>query len=306
MSDAFIILTGPTGVGKTALSLELAEQLGAEIVSADSRQIYRSLDIGTAKPSPAELQRVRHHFIDELPIDAPYTAGRFGQDAHARIDDIVSRGRIPLVVGGSTLYIHALKHGLANVPDVPSTVRATLEDELKHHGPERLFAELRKVDPRAAETMDPTKTQRLIRALEVHRSTGRPLSEFHAEQEEARPPHRFKTYVLNRPREALYRRINERVDDMFARGLLDEVRGLLAHGFGPGLNPLRTIGYQEPIRFLQGEIAREEMVRLVKRNSRRYAKRQLTWFRRDDDNVWLDAAAPIDELRGAILGAAAT
>lgn len=290
----YIILTGPTAVGKTELSLELAEKLKAEIISADSRQIYKELDIGTAKPPPEELRRVRHHFIDELSLDEPYTAGRFEREAHGRIEEIVARGRVPLVVGGSTLYIHALKQGLADIPDVPSAVRRDLELELADRGADTLFAELRAVDPRSAETMDPSKSQRLIRALEVYRATGKPLSEYHDEQKA--PPYRFQTFVLNRDRAELYRRINERVDVMLSRGLLDEVRGILERGYDPDLNPLQTIGYQEPVDFLRGKISYDEMVRLVKRNSRRYAKRQLTWFRRDEDNIWLNAARSNSEL----------
>lgn len=297
--DSFIILTGPTAVGKTELSLELADHLDAEIISADSRQMYRELDIGTAKPSPNELQRVPHHFVNERSLDEPFTAGQFEREAHGRIDEITARGRVPLIVGGSTLYIHALKHGLADIPDIPTVVRTEVEAELQERGSSELFEELQQIDPRSALTMDATKTQRLIRAIEVYRATGKPLSAYHEEQ--LPPLHSFRTYVLNRERHLLYERINQRVDDMLARGLLDEVRHILEQGYDPELNPLRTIGYQEPIRHLRGEISYSEMVRLVKRNSRRYAKRQLTWFRRDDDNVWLDATTPVRDLVDAIL-----
>lgn len=297
--DSFIVLTGPTAVGKTELSLELAERLGAEIISADSRQIYRELDIGTAKPTSDELQRVPHHFVSERTLDEPFTAGQFEREARRRIDEITSRGRVPLVVGGSTLYIHALKHGLADIPDVPRRIRSEIEAEMQERGPKELFSELQRVDPRSAQTMDPTKTQRLIRALEVFRASGKPLSAYHDEQ--SPPVHAFRTFVLNRDRAVLYERINQRVDDMLSSGLLEEVRSLLEQGYDPQLNPLRTIGYQEPIRHLRGEISYSEMVRLVKRNSRRYAKRQLTWLRREDENVWLDAAKPAGDLLETIL-----
>ena len=303
MSRPFIILTGPTAVGKTDLSLDLAERLGAEIISADSRQIYRELDIGTAKPSADELQRVRHHFVNELSLDEVHTAGQFERAAHVRIDEITEQGRLPLIVGGSTLYIHALKHGLADIPDVPPALREELELELRDRGSQQLFDELQRIDPVAAESMDATKTQRLIRALEVYRATGKPLSAYYDDQKP--PTHRFRTFVLTRERGELYDRINKRVDEMLSRGLLDEVRHILEQGYSPAANPLRTIGYQEPIRYLHGEISYSEMVRLVKRNSRRYAKRQLTWFRRAEDSVWLDAATPKDELLEAILAAGA-
>lgn len=290
----FLLLTGPTAVGKTELSVALATRIGAEIISADSRQIYVGMDIGTAKPSAQERAQIRHHFIDELSIGQPFSAGRFLNEATARIKAIVGTGRVPLVVGGSTLYIHALKHGLADVPEIPDEVRRSVEADVEARGVDALYRELVQVDPRSARRMDPTKTQRLIRALEVHRATGRTLSAYQDDQ--SPPSHTFRTIVVDRPRAALYRRIDARVDEMLSRGLLGEVRGLLDLGYSSDLNPLRTIGYQEAIRHLRGEISYDEMVRLIKRNTRRYAKRQLTWFRRDPKNVWVDAARPLEQV----------
>lgn len=280
------ILTGPTAVGKTDLSLDLARVLDAEIVSADSRQVYRELTIGTAKPDADTLGRVRHHFIDERSLGEPYSAGIFRAEANRRIADIIARRRTPLVVGGSTLYLRALKRGLADIPPVPARIRDALRRRLESEGAQTLFDELRRIDPRAAASMDTTKTQRLMRALEVHAATGRTLSSYHDEQEP--PPYSFVTVVLFRDRPDLYARINRRVDEMMAAGLLGEVESLLNAGFDLSINPLRTIGYQEPIAYLRGEVSREEMIRLIKRNTRRYAKRQLTWFRRDEDNLWVD------------------
>ncbi len=297
----FVVIAGPTAVGKTELGIALAERIGGEIISADSRQIYVDMDIGTAKPSTEQRAHVRHHFIDELRINEPFSAGRFGVEAGARMREILDRGRVPLIVGGSSLYLHSLKHGLADVPDVPTEVREAVQSELEARGRDALYRELRDVDPESAARLDPTKTQRLIRALEVYRSTGRPLSSYHGEQ--AAPSYAFRTFVLNRDRSELYRQINRRVDTMLSNGLLDEVRTLLDRGYDPSLNPLRTIGYKEPIRHLHGEFPYDEMVRLVKRNSRRYAKRQLTWFRRDVDNDWLDASKPRDQLVEAVLAA---
>jgi len=286
--ESFLTITGPTAVGKTNVSLALAEELDAEIISADSRQVYEELTIGTAKPSTDARQQVTHHFIDERSVfNDPYSAGTFARDANARIGEILERGKQPIVVGGSTLYIHALQFGLADVPSVDDSVRTHVEERLEHEGAEALYAELREVDPQQASTMDPTKTQRLVRALEVYHGTGRPLSYYHEQQPE--PPYTFRTIVLNRDRKQLYRRIEKRVDWMLERGLLEEVRSLLDAGVDPTHQPLRTIGYREPIQHLRGEVDYDEMVRLVKRNSRRYAKRQLTWFRRYDDYEWAAA-----------------
>lgn len=299
MDEWIPILTGPTAVGKTDLSLELAESLKAEIVSADSRQIYRNLDIGTAKPRPTIRERVPHHFIDELDVGESYSAGRYQEDAYRRITEIKNRGKSVLIVGGSTLYIYALKHGLANIPHVPNVIRQSLQDRLATEGADSLYEELRQVDPEVARSMDPTKTQRLVRALEVYEHTGRPLSSYYAEQ--PAPPFDIRTFVLHRERKELYDRINTRVDQMLAEGLLEEVRSILSRGFDLSFNPLRTIGYREVIHHLDDEITHDEMVRLIKRNSRRYAKRQLTWFRRDPGNTWLEADRPPAEILSRIV-----
>ncbi|BBM69543.1 tRNA (adenosine(37)-N6)-dimethylallyltransferase MiaA [Rhodothermus marinus] len=276
----FLILAGPTAVGKTDLSLELAEALQAEIISADSRQIYRQMTIGTAKPPHEALQRVRHHFIDELDLDEPFSAGHFAFAAWERIGEILSRGHVPLVVGGSTLYLYALQFGLAEIPDVDPAVRRWLNERIHAEGPEALYAELQRVDPEAAARLDSTKTQRVIRALEVYHGTGRPITYYHRHHRPS--PYTFRTIVLYRDRPVLYERINRRVDQMLAAGLVEEVRGILEAGYSPDLDVLRTIGYEEVIGYLQGAYDRETMRRLIQRNTRRYAKRQLTWFRRFD------------------------
>ena len=294
MDDAsatpILTLAGPTAVGKTELSLSLAEMLNAEIISADSRQVYRELTVGTAKPGPDALERVPHHFISERSIEGlPGSAGAFADEANERIRDIRRRGRSAIIVGGSTLYIHALQEGLADIPDVPQRVRDQIEARLDRDGQQALYDELKSVDPAQAERCDPTKTHRVIRALEVYHHTGKPLTYYYENQPE--PPFDYQTVVLQRDRQRLYDRINRRVDDMLEHGLLDEVEQVMALDVQLDEAPLRTIGYREPIQHLRGEIDYDEMVRLVKRNSRRYAKRQLTWFRRYDDYIWLDAEA---------------
>jgi tRNA dimethylallyltransferase len=275
-------------VGKTEISLDVAEALDAEIISADSRQVYRELTIGTAKPSPAAQDRVPHHFIGERTLREPFSAGTYAEEANERIREVLDRGRYPLVVGGATLYLHALQEGLADIPDVDDEVRQWLEQRLEEEGPEALYRELEEVDPTQAAKNDPTKTQRVIRALEVYHGTGKPLTYYHENQPE--PPFTYTTVVLNRDRDVLYDRINRRVDEMLEQGLLEEVETVMGiNGVQLDEPPLSTIGYREPIQYLRGEIDYEEMVRLVKRNTRRYAKRQLTWFRRYDDYVWKHA-----------------
>jgi len=297
-------ITGPTAVGKTTLSLKVAERLDAEIVSVDSRQVYEELTIGTAKPSPEARDRVPHHFIGERTLHEPLSAGDYADLANKRIQRILDRGKRPLVVGGATLYLHALQYGLADIPDVDDAVRERLNERLEKEGKEALYDELKEVDPEQADEMDPTKTQRVIRALEVYHGTGNPLSYYYENQPE--PPFEYETVVLNRDRERLYDRINRRVDQMLDEGLLDEVRAVMnIDGVQLDEPPLSTIGYREPIQYLRGEIDDDEMVRLVKRNSRRYAKRQLTWFRRYDEYQWRDAedtnaADLIDALRPAV------
>lgn len=280
-----LALIGPTAVGKTRLSIEIAQRLDGEIVSADSRQIYRQLAIGTAKPSRTERARIPHHFIDELDLAEPFSAGRFADEASVQIEQIIARGRVPIVVGGSTLYIEALLHGLSDIPETSAETRKRLMQRLVEEGPDILFNELVAVDPESAATMDETKTQRIVRALEVYYDTGHPLSWYHSQR--TAPPFPFVPVVLNRTRENLYARINRRVDRMLSEGLIEENRDLLESGWDCRHNPLRTIGYREPMAYIRGEVSYNEMVRLLKRNSRRYAKKQITWFRRHSEYTWL-------------------
>lgn len=290
-----LAITGPTAVGKSSLAVAYAEAGGGEIVSVDSRQVYRGLDAGTAKPSAADRARVPHHLIDEAELSAPLTAGGYATLAHARIDNILSRGRVPVLVGGSTLYLEAIVHGLPDLPPVEATDAVGAEEMATPESRQALFEELRAADPRAAATLDPSKTQRLARFVGVLRTTGHPPSD---SWDDVAPPRRdIRTVVIVRPREELYARIERRVDQMVAGGLVEENRRLLADGIRLDQRPLNTIGYQEVVPFLRGEINHDEMVRLIKRNTRRYAKRQLTWFRRRDA-AWLSAEeATVDALR---------
>jgi tRNA dimethylallyltransferase len=285
-SRTVLVLVGPTASGKTAVGAALAELLRGEVISADSRQVYRYLDIGTAKPSGEILASVPHHFVDEIPPDRDFSAGEFGERGRGVIEELFSRGRIPIVVGGSGLYIQSLVDGFFEGPGADRELRSSLERRLAEEGVDTLFAELERVDPEYAAKVDRTKPRRIIRALEVFVLTGEPISR---RQKESRMEIRFaaEMFGLEWDRIDLYRRINARCDEMLRAGLLDEVERLEARGYGPELNALNTVGYAEAFAYRSGRISYDEMVRLFKQNSRRYAKRQMTWFRRDRRIRWI-------------------
>jgi tRNA dimethylallyltransferase len=281
-----LVLVGPTASGKTAVAMHLARQLGGEIISADSRQMYRHLDIGTAKPTPEQRAEVPHHFVDMLPPDQDYNAGRFGEEGRRVIDEIFSRSRTPIVVGGSGLYVQALIDGLFDGPGADPEFRHALEERVRADGLPAVIEELRRVDPVSAARIDPTKPRRIVRALEVYHATGRPLSEHHA----ATPPvisFMPLMFGLLWERKDLYARIDLRCAHMLDDGLLREAEDLDRRGYPSTLNALNTVGYREAFSFLRGELGREEMLRLFRRNTRRYAKRQMTWFRRDGRIRWI-------------------
>ena len=261
--------------------MHLARLLDGEIISADSRQVYKYLNIGTAKPSPAQRVQARHYFIDDLEPDVEFSAGEFGKRGRAIIDDIVARGKAPIVVGGSGLYVRSLIDGLFEGPGASKEIRQILEQQVQEGRIAALIDELRKIDPDSAAWADSTKPRRIVRALEVYRATGKPLS---LHQREHKITIKFVPIMfgLEWNRKALYARINERCDEMISRGLLQEVEDLEKRGYDESLNALSTVGYAEAFAYRRGKIGYEEMVRLFKQNSRRYAKRQLTWFRYDN------------------------
>ena len=287
-------IVGPTAVGKTALGIKLAQVLDGEIISADSRQIYNELSIGSAKPTAQELTLVPHHFINELSLGEYYSAGLFAEQATARIGEILERNRVPIIVGGSTLYLHALIHGLS--PLIPSDmdVRTSLGNRLADLGKDALYEELCRIDPDSASKMDPTKTSRVVRALEVFELTGTPLSRFHDIHKT--PPYSFRVTVLTLDRSLLYRRIEQRVDAMLAAGLIEEVQDICDMQLDRTLPALKSIGYKEPLAYLDGLCTWPDMVEILKRNSRRYAKRQVTWFRRYETYQRISADTPVDVL----------
>lgn len=293
-----LIVAGPTAVGKSALVLAAASHVGAEILSADSRQVYRHLDIGTAKPSPEERAAVKHHLVDVLEPGTPYSAGQFLRDAQEVIADVQTRGGTVIVTGGSTLYVHALVEGLADLPALDPALVAQLTDQASTPGGRHaLFDELSAADPQAAATLDPTKTQRLTRFVGLWRTEGRRPSELWEEAHVPGVPHRL--VVLDRPRADLYRRINRRVDAMMQAGFLQEVQALWSER--PEARPLlqTTIGYRELAEHLEGHLRLSEAIALIKQRSRQYAKRQLTWYRRYDHAMWVDArSAAVSDLLG--------
>jgi tRNA dimethylallyltransferase len=272
-------------VGKTAVALELAETLGADIVNADSLQLYRELDIGTAKPTTAERSRVRHHLVDVADPDEPYDAARFAREGRAVIAALHQRGTPPLVVGGTGLYIKALLAGLFEQEDAVLEVRPRLARELADQGLPALFARLQALDPATARRLAPGDTYRILRALEVVEATGRPLSDLHAAHGFQDQPYETLKLGLTLPREELYRRIEARVDLMLGQGWLEEVRTLL-HRYPPDIKPLQALGYRQLVAVLSGALSLAEAAEETKKETRRYAKRQLTWFRADPEVRW--------------------
>lgn len=293
-----LILVGPTAVGKTAFSIELAKRFDGEILSADSMQIYRGMDIGTAKVTPEEMQGIPHYGLDLVDPDDPYTVVEFQQYADRIIRDINARGKLPIVVGGTMLYVKALTDHLdfteaTGDPEFRESLRLYAEQQ----GAEALHNRLRAIDPVTAERLHPNDTKRVIRALEVHHHTGRPMSESYQEQPEE-PKYRFAMVGLNLDdRELLYERINRRVDIMMEQGLIEEVQGLLERGYHRDLQSMKAIGYKEIVEYLEGRLTLEEAVDAVKQGSRRYAKRQLSWWRREDRIRWFDVFATTPEER---------
>ena len=300
-----VIVCGPTGVGKTAFAIELAKRFGGEIVGADSMQIYRRMDIGTAKPTAEEKAVVPHHMVDIIAPDEPFDAAAYGRWADAILTQLLADNKVAFVVGGTGLYIKALIYGLFKGRTVDDRVRQTLQAQLADEGAPALYAALKDRDPSAAR-IHPNDTYRILRALEVVETTGRAISEFHEAHHFGKARYRGSYIGLTLPREQLYARIDGRVDAMIAAGLLEEVRGLLSSGYGPELKSMQSLGYRHMIAYIQGELTWEEALRTLKRDHRRYAKRQLTWFKAVDGMHWLapdeidTAAEQIDRFFAAV------
>ncbi len=281
-----VILLGPTGVGKSKLAIELAEELGGEIVSADSMQVYRYMNIGTAKPTPDEQKRVRHHLIDLVTPDQPFHAGLYRTMARQAVDQLHKSGKPIWVVGGTGLYIKALTHGLFTHPKIDPNVRKKLKQEAEEKGEVFLYQRLKQADPKTASRLHPHDLFRTVRALEVFESTGVPISFFQEQHHFGERPYLTLKIGLEMDRENLYRRIEERVDQMIEEGFLQEVRELMEMGYGPELKPMQNLGYKQLVQFISKKISWVDAVREIKKETRHYAKRQWVWFKADPEVRW--------------------
>jgi len=286
-----VVLLGPTGVGKSKLGIELAEDFGGEIINADSMQVYKYMDIGTAKPTIEERRRVPHHLLDVVTPDQPFHAALYRTLGRETIGELHQGGKSIWVVGGTGLYIKALTQGLFTSPRVDLRVKEKLKHEAKEKGEAFLYQRLCEVDPGAASRIHAHDLYRTIRALEVFDSTGLPISFFREQHRFGEKPFVALKIGLDLDREGLYRRIDQRVDEMIEKGLLEEVKGLIDMGYGPELKPMVSLGYKHMIHYLSKEIEWDEAIRQMKRDTRNYAKRQWTWFRRDPDVRWYDRTA---------------
>ena len=288
MTSKLLCLLGPTAVGKTEIAIQLAQRLNAEIISVDSLQIYRQMDIGTAKPTPEEQQQARHHLIDCANISQPFSVADYQSHADTAIADIQSRGKQVLLVGGAGLYFRAVVDGLFKGPGADPALREQLEQEAAQHGVDVLHNRLRACDPESADRIHPNNVVRVIRALEVYELTGTPMSEHQQQWHPEKQRYPFIAFCLTMPRALLYHRIEQRVDMMLANGLIAEVESLLAAGYSRDTLALQSFGYKELIAYLDGKCTYIEAISQLKQNTRRFAKRQLTWFRKDTRIEWID------------------
>lgn len=285
-----IILTGPTAVGKTKLSIETARMLNAEIISADSMQVYKYMDIGTAKITKEEMEDITHYMVDELEPEEEFNVVVFKRLALKYMDEIYKKGKIPLIVGGTGFYIQALLYDIdfTENDDDGGAIRRELEELVRVKGEEYLHSELAKVDKESADDIHPNNVKKVIRALEYYRLTGQKMSEHNKEQRQKESPYNFLYLVLNDDRQLLYDRIDKRIDIMFKDGLIDEVKFLKEKGYTKDLVSMQGLGYKEILDYLDGSSTLDEAIYILKRDTRHFAKRQLTWFRREKVTTWID------------------
>lgn len=289
MKKPLIVLTGPTAVGKTSLSISLAKAVNGEIISADSMQVYKGMDIGSAKIRKEEMQGVTHYLVDILEPEEEFHIVKFQELAKAALEEIYAKDKIPILVGGTGFYIQAVTRDIDfTQAEQETSYREELEQFAKEKGAEYLHEKLREVDSKSAENIHANNVKRVIRALEFYHQNGTPISEHNEEQKQQTSPYNLVYFVLTAPREILYERIDRRVDQMMEEGLLEEVKSLRERGCHRGMVSMQGLGYKEILAYLEGEYPLEEAVRILKRDTRHFAKRQLTWFRREQDVIWVD------------------
>ena len=282
-----IVICGPTASGKTALSIELAKKINGEIISSDSMQIYKDMDIGTAKPSKGEMQGIKHYMLDLVEPDKRYSVADFKKDAEKAIEDILTKGKVPIVVGGTGLYVDSLIYGIEYQElQFDEKYRKELEERVFNEGLEILYNEAKQIDPQAMKKISHNDKKRILRVLEIYKATGKTKTEQEAESRKNGVKYDYKVFAINMDREKLYERINKRVDIMIEQGLIQEVENLLKK-YTVFPTSMQGLGYKEVVEYLQGNISKEEMIEKIKMETRRYAKRQITWFKKNKETIWI-------------------
>ena len=284
-----IVICGPTASGKTALSIELAKKINGEIISSDSMQIYKDMDIGTAKPTKQEMQEIKHYLLNFVEPDQRYSVAQFKKDAEKAIEEILAKNKVPIIVGGTGLYVDSLIYGIEYQEiELDKKYREELEEKAQKEGLETLYEQAQKIDPQAMEKISANDKKRILRILEIYHSTGKTKTQQEIESRKNEVKYDYKVFALNMEREKLYERINKRVDIMIEQGLIQEVENLCSK-YTEFPTAMQGVGYKEVVEYLQGKISEQEMIEKIKMETRRYAKRQLTWFRKNKQTIWLDA-----------------
>ena len=283
-----VVICGPTASGKTALSIELAKRINGEIISSDSMQIYKDMDIGTAKPTKEEMQGIKHYLVDFVEPNKRYSVADFKKDAEKAIEEILKNGKVPIIVGGTGLYVDSLIYGI-EYQDIKfdEQYRKELENRVEQEGLESLYNEAKKIDPQAMEKISSNDQKRILRVLEIYKATGKNKTEQEAESRKNGVKYDYKVFAINMDREKLYERINKRVDIMIEQGLIQEVQDLLKK-YDEFPTAMQGLGYKEVVEYLQGNISKEEMIEKIKMETRRYAKRQMTWFKKNKQTIWIE------------------
>ena len=282
-----IVICGPTASGKTALSIQLAQKINGEIISSDSMQIYKDMNIGTAKPDKQEMQGIKHYLLDFVEPNQRYSVADYKKDAENAIEDILQKGKVPIIVGGTGLYVDSLIYGI-EYPNIEfdENYRKKLEKRAEKEGLEKLYEEARKIDPQAMEKISRNDQKRILRVLEIYNATGKTKTEQEIESRKNEVKYDYKVFAINMDREKLYDRINKRVDIMIQKGLIEEVENLLKK-YNEFPTAIQGLGYKEVVEYLQGKVLKEDMIENIKRESRRYAKRQITWFKKNKQTIWI-------------------